>query len=354
MKIVITGGCGFIGSALIRSLLSSPGVTVINIDKLGYASSPEALETVRTKKGYFFILANIGDQARIAEIFAHYRPDAVIHLAAESHVDRSIDGPRPFIETNIVGTFKLLEVARHYWEALSGEKRAAFRFVHVSTDEVFGSLNETEAPFTENSPYRPNSPYSASKAAADHLARAWHHTYGLPVIVTHCSNNYGPWQFPEKLIPRMIANARDGKPLPVYGNGRNIRDWLYVDDHVHALKLALLRGKPGEAYAIGGGNEVTNITLVEAICWHMDRRFPACAPHSRLIRFVADRPGHDLRYAIDPTKVRYELGWQAQMPFDLGLSATIDWYLQHEAWWRAISERHYDGRRLGLGRQAAG
>lgn len=354
MNIVVTGGCGFIGSALIRNLLSSPGIVVINVDKLGYASSPEALESVRRSKGYFFVSANICDQVRMAEIFAHYRPDAIVHLAAEGHVDRSIVAPRAVIDSNILGAFRLLEAARYYWSALGADKRAAFRFLHVSTDEVFGSLNELDAPFTENSPYRPNSPYSASKAASDHLARAWHHTYGLPVIITHSCNNFGPWQSPEKLIPRMIANAYDGKPLPVYGNGRNARDWLYVEDHAHALQLALLRGQPGETYLFGGGNEAPNIRLVEAICRHMDLRFPKRAPHSRLIRFVADRPGHDLRYAVNAAKARQELAWHPTMAFDLGLSATIDWYLRNEDWWRNIAARHHDVRRLGLGQRAAG
>jgi dTDP-glucose 4,6-dehydratase len=347
MKLLITGGAGFIGSALVRHLVLEAGQTVLNIDKLTYAGNLESLRAVADRPEYQFVKADICDRAAMEAAFASFAPDAVIHLAAESHVDRSIDGPAAFIQTNVVGTCTLLEVARAYWAGLPAERRAAFRFLHVSTDEVYGSLGATGA-FTETTPYDPRSPYSASKAGSDHLARAWHHTYGLPVLVTNCSNNYGPFHFPEKLIPLVILNALEEKPLPVYGKGDNVRDWLYVEDHARALALVAARGTPGRTYNIGGSNERTNLQVVQAVCDLLDELRPAAGgPRRRLITFVTDRPGHDQRYAIDATRLRTELGWRAQENFESGLRRTVRWYLDNAWWWRPIREAKYQGQRLG-------
>jgi dTDP-glucose 4,6-dehydratase len=340
MRILVTGGCGFIGSAVIRHAVNAMGVTVLNVDKLSYAASPAALEDVEASGRYAFMQADICDAAAMAEAFSEFAPEAVLHLAAESHVDRSIAAPLAFITTNVVGTCTLLEIARHYWSRLGPVARRRFRFHHVSTDEVYGSLDLSEAAFTEQTAYRPRSPYSASKAGSDHLVRAWGETYGLPVLVSNCSNNYGPWQFPEKLIPVMILNARHLRPLPVYGEGRNVRDWLHVEDHARALWDVLTRGRPGETYNIGGQAERRNIDLVSAVCRLMDARFPYRAPHERLVRFVPDRAGHDLRYAVDTSKIRQELGWEPAIDFETGLEATLDWYLAHEDWWQAIAARN--------------
>jgi dTDP-glucose 4,6-dehydratase len=336
MRILVTGGCGFIGSATIRYAVNVAGATVLNIDKLTYAATPEALEDAEASGRYSFMQADICDRAALAKAFAEFAPDAVLHLAAESHVDRSIEGPLAFITTNVVGTTVLLEAARHYWSTLDPIAKRCFRFHHISTDEVYGSLELAEPGFTERTPYRPRSPYSASKAGSDHLVRAWGETYGLPVMVTNCSNNYGPWQFPEKLIPVMILNCRRGEPLPVYGEGRNIRDWLHVDDHARALWQVLTRGRPGETYNIGGLSERRNIDVVHTVCRLMDQRFPHRAPHDRLVRFVPDRLGHDLRYAVEADKIRDELGWTPTVNFEAGLEATLDWYLAHEDWWRRV------------------
>ncbi|WP_088348480.1 MULTISPECIES: dTDP-glucose 4,6-dehydratase [Rhodomicrobium] len=343
MRLLVTGGCGFIGSAAIRHAVRANGAAVLNVDKLTYAATPEALEDVETSGQYSFLQADICDGAALKHAFADFAPDAVMHLAAESHVDRSIDGPLAFINTNLVGTYTLLEAARRYWSALGPLPQRRFRFHHVSTDEVYGSLDTAAPGFTEETPYRPRSPYSASKAGSDHLVRAWGETFGLPVVITNCSNNYGPWQFPEKLIPVMILNAFRQEPLPVYGEGRNIRDWLHVEDHARALWEVLTRGRPGETYNIGGMSERRNIDVVAAVCRLMDARFPDRAPHDRLMRFVPDRPGHDLRYAVDAGKIRDELGWTPTVDFETGLAATLDWYLAHEAWWRPISARERRG-----------
>ena len=355
MRILATGGAGFIGSALVRMLVREHRHEVLNVDKLTYAASPEALEEVLADPRQRLLQADICDRAAMARAFAEFRPDAVIHLAAESHVDRSIDGPAAFIETNVVGTFTLLDAALAYWRALDEQRRAAFRFVHVSTDEVFGSLGP-EGRFTEETRYDPNSPYSASKAAADHLVRAWHRTYGLPVIVTNCSNNYGPYQFPEKLIPLTIIKAAAGEALPVYGKGENVRDWIHVEDHAQGILAALDRGRPGEGYNFGGASERRNIDVVRQICAYVDTALPdaADAGRERLITFVADRPGHDARYAIDDAKARRELGWAPQRTFEQGLEATVRWYLGHREWWEAIRARRYGGDRLGLGGAAVG
>lgn len=349
MKILVTGGMGFIGGALIRHLLAESPHSVVNVDCLTYAASPEALGAVAHDPRYRHERADIGDAGAMARALAEHRPDAVVHLAAESHVDRSIDGPAPFVTTNIVGTFVLLEAVRAYLDTLSAEKRALFRFHHVSTDEVFGALTADEPPVAEDSPYRPRSPYAASKAAADHLVRAWGETYGLPVIVSNTCNNYGPWQFPEKLIPLTIVNAIEGQPLPVYGQGLQVRDWLFVEDHARALRLVLERGRPGETYALGAGAERRNIDVVQAICAILDELRPDPeGPHARRIAFVADRPGHDFRYAIDAAKARRELGWAPETSFEAGLRRTVAWYLEHAAWWRAVRARRYAGQRLGL------
>lgn len=345
--ILVTGGAGFIGSAVCRNLVASGRARIINVDKLTYAANPHSLDPIASGNAYQFVRADICDRAAMDALFADHAPDGVLHLAAESHVDRSITGSRAFLDTNVTGTFTLLEAARAWWQQQPEVRRNAFRFVHVSTDEVFGSLGDTGL-FTEDTRYDPSSPYSATKAASDHLVRAWQRTYGLPCIITNCSNNFGPYQFPEKLIPLMILNARAGKPLPVYGSGQNVRDWLYVDDHVEALWLALTRGVPGETYNVGGGNERTNLQVVNAICALMDRLHPSGAPHARLINFVADRPGHDHRYAIDASRIRAQLGWRANENFDSGLEKTVQWYLANEAWWGPLRTKVYGGERLGL------
>ena len=347
MRILVTGGAGFIGSALVRYLVAEEGHDVLNLDKLTYAGNPASLAPVASSRNYRFVKADICDRAAVTDALRSFRPDHVMHLAAESHVDRSITGAGEFIETNIVGTFTLLEAARHYWEGLAGKARADFRFLHVSTDEVYGSLDDTGR-FQETTPYDPSSPYSASKAASDHLAKAWHRTYGLPVLVSNCSNNYGPYHFPEKLIPLNILNALDGKPIPVYGDGANVRDWLYVEDHVRALHLICSRGRVGETYNVGGGNERRNIDVVRGICALMDEMRPAAEPHDRLITFVADRPGHDHRYAIDAGKLESELGWTARETFETGLRKTVAWYLANEAWWGPLRAGIYAGERLGM------
>lgn len=347
--ILITGGAGFIGSALARYLIAKTDHAVVVVDHLGYAANLDSLTSVSENNRYRFEKADIRDPAAMEKALEQYHPDGIIHLAAESHVDRSIDGPRAFMETNILGTFTLLQAARQYWSRLQGEKAKTFRFHHVSTDEVFGSLGP-EGRFTEKTAYDPRSPYSASKAASDHLVRAWHHTYGLPIVSTNCSNNYGPYQFPEKLIPLMILNASAGKPLPVYGNGSNIRDWLFVEDHVEAIYRVFIEGRLGESYNIGGNCERSNIDVVGAICECIDRLAPdpARGPARNLITYVADRPGHDQRYAIDATKIRNELGWQPRFQFESALQETVRWYLENEAWWRKILDETYAGERLGL------
>jgi dTDP-glucose 4,6-dehydratase len=348
MKILVTGGCGFIGSAVVRRAVAA-GHTVVNLDKLTYAANPANVACVAESPAYAFERADICDRAALDGIFARHAPDAVMHLAAESHVDRSIDGPAAFIETNIAGTYTLLEAARAFWEGRGrpGGWPGGFRFHHVSTDEVYGSLG-AEGRFTETTPYSPRSPYSASKAASDHLVRAWGETYGLPVIVTNCSNNYGPYHFPEKLIPVIILRALAGQPIPVYGRGENVRDWLYVEDHAAALLLVLGKGRTGETYNIGGDAEARNIDIVRMLCRLIDARRPEGAPHERLIEFVADRPGHDFRYAIDASKIGAELGWRPSVTLAEGLALTLDWYLANEAWWRALEARDGVGRRLGL------
>ncbi len=350
MTILITGGAGFIGSAVVRKLIRDTDAVVVNLDKLTYAGNLESLDEAAEHPRHRFEHADICDAARVRRIFEEHRPSAVMHLAAESHVDRSIDGPADFIQTNVVGTFTLLEEARRYWSALLAGDREAFRFLHVSTDEVFGSLGR-EGYFTEETPYHPNSPYSASKAGSDHLVRAWHHTYGLPVLLTNCSNNYGPYQFPEKLIPLMILNALAGKPLPVYGRGENVRDWLYVEDHAQALLTVLERGRLGETYVIGGGNEKQNLEVVRTICRLVDEMRPDAeiGPRESLIRFVEDRPGHDLRYAIDASKIRRELGWTPRESFESGLRRTVAWYLENPVWCERVLSGAYRLERLGLG-----
>lgn len=351
--LLITGGAGFIGSAVIRHLLNHTHRAVINVDKLTYAGNLESLETLISHPRYEFVHADICDAGAMERVFARYRPDGVLHLAAESHVDRSIDSPAAFIDTNIKGTYTLLEAALEYWQRLDRSAQARFRFHHISTDEVFGSLAETGL-FQENSPYQPTSPYAASKAASDHLVRAWHHTYGLPVLITNCSNNYGPYQFPEKLIPLMVLNAIEGKPLPVYGAGDNVRDWLYVEDHVRALQLVLAKGRPGETYNIGGHNEKTNLEVVRLICRLLDELLPESPhlPHCSLITFVADRPGHDRRYAIDAAKIGRELGWRPRETFETGLRKTIQWYLNNQSWCQRVLDGSYRRQRLGTRGQA--
>jgi len=346
MRVMVTGGAGFIGSALVRHLVGTVGAEVLNIDKLTYAGNLASLSSVENAANYRFLRADICDRAAMQEAFASFRPEIVMHLAAESHVDRSISGAGDFIQTNIVGTFSLLDAARGYWDGLEAEAKSAFRFLHVSTDEVYGSLGD-DGLFEEVTAYDPSSPYSASKAASDHLAIAWHRTYGLPVVVSNCSNNYGPFHFPEKLIPLIILNALEGKPLPVYGNGANIRDWLYVEDHARALFTIASRGRPGEKYNVGGRNERRNIEVVERICAILDSVFPGKEAHSRLITNVTDRPGHDARYAIDATKIETELGWKAEENFDSGIEKTVRWYLDNEWWWRPLRDNVYSGERLG-------
>ena len=344
MKLLVTGGAGFIGSAVVRHAVGL-GHRVVNLDALTYAACLANLDPVAGSPLYAFEHADIRDAAALERIFAAHRPDAVMHLAAESHVDRSIDGPAAFIDTNITGTYTLLEAARRHWEGAG--RPAGFRFHHVSTDEVYGSLGP-EGLFTEATPYAPNSPYSASKAASDHLVRAWGETYGLPVVTSNCSNNYGPYHFPEKLIPVVILNALAGRPIPVYGTGENVRDWLYVEDHAEALLRVLQEGRIGGRYNIGGHNETRNIDLVRMICALLDEARPEAAPHGRLIRFVADRPGHDLRYAIDAGLIGRELGWRPRVTLEEGLRRTVAWYLENEAWWRALQDRDGVGRRLGV------
>ena len=343
MKILVTGGCGFIGSAVIRKAIAR-GLEIVNLDALTYAGCQDNVASVANSSLYAFEHADICDRAALDRIFKTHRPDAVLHLAAESHVDRSIDGPLAFLMTNVIGTGTLLEAARGYWEA--NGRPIDFRFHHVSTDEVFGSLGETGA-FTEETPYSPRSPYSSSKASSDHLVRAWHETYGLPIVLTNCSNNYGPYQFPEKLIPVVILKALAGQPIPVYGNGENVRDWLHVDDHAEALLAVLTKGETGRGYNIGGDSEARNIDLVRMLCEILDRRRPLNHPHADLITFVTDRPGHDHRYAIDPTRVRDELGWQPSYTLAEGLEQTVDWYLQNELWLRALQNRPGVNQRLG-------
>jgi dTDP-glucose 4,6-dehydratase len=338
MRILVTGGSGFIGSAVCRHLVGLRGVEVMNLDALTYAATPGALKEAAAAPNYRFVHGDINDRPLLAGIFASFAPDAVMHLAAESHVDRSIASADAFITTNIVGTSRLLEAACAHWEGLDEAAATRFRFLHVSTDEVYGSLGPSGL-FRETSPYDPSSPYAASKAASDHLVTAWHRTYGLPVLITNCSNNFGPYQFPEKLIPLMIINGIEGRDLPVYGDGQNVRDWLHVEDHVRALCRVLETGRIGETYNIGARNERRNLDLVHAICRLLDQRLPDQAPHDRLIRFVTDRPGHDRRYAIDPTRIETELGWRPEAPFDQAIAATVDWYLANQDWWRALRQR---------------
>ena len=349
MVILITGGAGFIGSAVVRQWIAETDATVVNVDKLTYAGNLNSLGPARRSPRHIFERVDICDADAIGRVFAEYRPDAVMHLAAESHVDRSIDGPAEFIRTNIEGTFVMLQCARGYWQGLEEPYKSRFRFHHISTDEVYGSLG-AEGYFTETTPYSPNSPYSSSKAASDHLVRAWHHTYKLPVLVTNCSNNYGPYQFPEKLIPLMILSAYAGKPLPVYGKGDNVRDWLYVEDHAEALRLVLEKGEVGETYNIGGHNERQNLEVVRTVCKLLDEHRPDSphAPHEKLIKYVADRPGHDKRYAIDASKIEQQLGWRPRESFETGLRRTVEWYLKNETWWRNVQSGGYRQERLGL------
>ena len=352
MRVIVTGGAGFIGSALVRHLVLEKGYEVLNLDALTYAGSLTSLKLVEGKPNYHFLQANICDRQAVNKAIDGFRPDRIMHLAAESHVDRSITGAADFIQTNVIGTFTLLEAARHYWSGLEGAAKREFRFLHVSTDEVYGSLGE-EGLFTEATPYDPSSPYSASKASSDHLATAWQRTYGLPVVVSNCSNNYGPYHFPEKLIPLTILNALAGERLPVYGRGENVRDWLYVEDHARALDLIIERGQVGEAYNVGGRNERRNIDVVRRICSVLDQLAPSNTSRETLIEFVADRPGHDARYAIDATKLETELGWRAQENFETGIEKTVQWYLDNDWWWRPLRER-YAGERLGLLKSAKG
>ena len=349
--ILVTGGAGFIGSAVVRHIIENTQDNVVNVDKLTYAGNLESLESVENNPRYAFEQVDICDAKALARVFEHHQPDAVMHLAAESHVDRSIDGPAAFIETNIVGTYTLLEAARAYWNSLNDERKAAFRFHHISTDEVYGDLEGTDDLFTETTPYAPSSPYSASKASSDHLVRAWLRTYGLPTIVTNCSNNYGPFHFPEKLIPLMILNALDGKPLPVYGNGQQIRDWLFVEDHARALYKVVTEGKVGETYNIGGHNEKANIDVVRTICSLLEELVPnkpeGVAKYEDLITYVKDRPGHDVRYAIDAAKIGRELGWKPQETFESGIRKTVEWYLNNKKWWSRLLDGSYNRERLG-------
>jgi dTDP-glucose 4,6-dehydratase len=346
MRVIVTGGAGFIGSALVRHLVLDKGYEVLNVDALTYAGYLPSLRSVEDKSNYRFLHANICDRAAMQRAMTEFRPDRIMHLAAESHVDRSITGAADFIQTNVVGTFTLLEAAREYWNGLKDKVKRDFRFLHVSTDEVYGSLGD-DGLFTEQTPYDPSSPYSASKASSDHLAAAWQRTYGLPVVISNCSNNYGPFHFPEKLIPLTILNAFAGERLPVYGRGENVRDWLYVEDHARALDTIAERGRPAETYNVGGRNERKNIDVVRRICAVLDEIVPGNRPREELIEFVTDRPGHDARYAIDATKLESELGWRAQENFDSGIEKTVQWSLDNEWWWRPLRER-YGGERLGL------
>jgi len=353
-RILVTGGAGFIGSAVVRHIINETADSVVVVDKLTYAGNLASLEPVSSSARFAFEHVDIVDRAELDRVFTHYQPDVVMHLAAESHVDRSIDGPAAFIETNIVGTFTLLEAARHWWNALDSAKKAHFRFHHISTDEVYGDLHNADDFFTESTAYAPSSPYSASKAGSDHLVRAWHRTYGLPTLVTNCSNNYGPYHFPEKLIPLMILNGLAGKPLPVYGNGQQIRDWLYVEDHARALYLVATEGAIGETWNIGGHNERKNIDVVTTICDLLEEMVPhkpeGVAYYRDLITWVADRPGHDLRYAIDASKIERELGWRPQETFESGIRKTVRWYLDNPTWWQRVLDGSYQGERLGLQR----
>ncbi len=348
MRILLTGGCGFIGSAVVRHLVRDTGHVVLNVDSMTYAASVDALEEARHHERHTHLRADIRDATAMGAAFAEFRPDAVMHLAAESHVDRSIDGPAVFIETNVMGTFTMLEAARRYWAALPTGAGEKFRFHHISTDEVFGALGPDDAPFTENTPYDPRSPYSASKAASDHLVRAWQHTYGLPTFVTNTTNNYGPWHFPEKLIPLVTINALEGRELPVYGDGSNKRDWLFVEDHAEALVRAVERGQPGDTYAIGARQPRSNLEVVKSICAVLDEIVPdGVGPRERLIRFVTDRPGHDWRYEIDATRAETALDWRAAHDFERGIRRTVQWYVDNRAWWEGIRGARYAGQRLG-------
>lgn len=354
--ILVTGGAGFIGSAVIRQLLAESEFTVVNIDKLTYAGNLETLENESSDPRYHFERIDICDASAVNRLFTKYQPQAIMHLAAESHVDRSIDGPAEFIQTNIVGTYNLLEAARQYIEQLDGDDRGRFRFHHISTDEVFGSLG-ADGLFTEESPYQPNSPYSASKASSDHLVRAWHETFDVPVVLSNCSNNYGPYQYPEKLLPVIISKATLGQPIPVYGKGENVRDWLYVDDHARALVLIMLNGEVGRSYNVGGNEERTNIEVVRKVCGILDRVSPSETgrPYETLITFVTDRPGHDLRYAIDASRIKRELGWEPTETFDSGMVKTVEWYLNNQDWIRRVSAKNrQSGQRLGTAKQKAG
>jgi dTDP-glucose 4,6-dehydratase len=348
--ILVTGGAGFIGSNFVAQILNTTGLTVINLDKLTYAGNLATIDRFATNEQQIFVLGDIGDRQLIDNLLAKYQPQSIVNFAAETHVDRSIDGPASFIETNINGTFNLLESTRQYWQNLTDEYRHQFRFLHISTDEVFGSLTPDQPAFTELTPYTPNSPYSASKASSDHLVRAYFHTYGLPTLITNCSNNYGPYQFPEKLIPLMILNAFTGKPLPVYGDGQNVRDWLYVEDHCSAITLVLSKGVPGETYNVGGNAERDNLWLVNQLCAILDELLPASphCPHQQLIQFVKDRPGHDRRYAIDFTKIQRELGWAPQEDINSGLRRTVQWYIDNQAWCTTVTADKYQQQRLGV------
>ncbi|BCE00599.1 dTDP-glucose 4,6-dehydratase [Marinicellulosiphila megalodicopiae] len=355
MKILITGGAGFIGSAVIRNILENTNDSVINIDKLTYAGNLDSLQSIEKSDRYLFQKIDICDKNKLVEVFKKLQPDAVMHLAAESHVDRSIDGPAEFMQTNIIGTFILLEAAREYWNTLTGNEKEQFRFHHISTDEVYGDLTNTTDLFTEETSYDPSSPYSASKASSDHLVRAWHRTYGLPVLITNCSNNYGPYHFPEKLIPHVILNALDAKALPIYGDGSQIRDWLYVEDHARALYKVVTEGSVGQTYNIGGHNEKTNLEVVNTLCKILDELVPVKTnekmkgvdSYSKLITFVKDRPGHDVRYAINASKIQNELNWTPEETFETGIRKTVHWYLENESWWKRVLNGDYQLERLG-------
>lgn len=350
-SILVTGGAGFIGANFVLQERSLSDTLVITLDKLTYAGNRVTLAALETDRHHVFVQGDIGDRALVRQLLTQYQPAAVVNFAAETHVDRSIDGPEPFIQTNVVGTFHLLEEVRLYWRSLPEEKQSTFRFLHISTDEVFGSLGPQDPAFSETTPYAPNSPYSASKASSDHLTRAYFHTYGLPTLITNCSNNYGPYQFPEKLIPLVILNALDGKPLPIYGDGQNIRDWLFVEDHCRAIRVVLERGSVGETYNIGGGAERTNLWLVQYLCQILNDLRPGSLyhPHDQLIQFVQDRPGHDRRYAINFSKLHRELGWSPQELIESGLQKTVQWYLDHQAWCHTVTAQRYERQRLGLG-----